>query len=170
MVDVRPLRAEDIEAIVDIHMNGWRSAYQGIIADEILAQLDRTAWLKRYRDLAAGVGPTQVFVAVSDRPLGHVSFGPYREQGSEKLDPNVGEILSIYIDEAVYGTGVGAALLDAALDMLPQREVRLWVLEENHRARRFYEKSGLRPDGDREMWTPRGSALAYPEIRYSITR
>lgn len=170
MAVVRPLREEDIEDTVDVHMGGWLTAYRGILADEILAGLDRTAWLKRYRDQAAGDGPWQTFVAVSDRPVGHVTFGPYREQGSEKIDPAVGEILSIYVRSDFYGTGVGAQLMEVALELLPQREVRLWVLEENHRARRFYDKCGLRPDGDREMWTPRGSVFTYPEIRYSITR
>lgn len=170
MVDVRPLRLEDIEDVVDVHMGGWLTAYRGIVSDEILDGLDRAAWLKRYRDQAAGDGPWQTFVAVGERPLGHVSFGPYREQGSEKTDSAVGEILSIYIDSSVYGTGIGGQLMTAALEMLPQREVRLWVLEENRRARRFYEKYGLRPDGEREIWIPRGTAVGYPEIRYSITR
>jgi len=170
VVTIRPLRTEDIEGVVDVHMSGWLSAYNGILAEEILASLDRTRWLQRYKDQAASDGPWQTFVAVAERPLGHVTFGPYREQGSEKIDNAVGEILSIYINSSVYGTGVGGQLLTTALEMLPQREVRLWVLAENRRARRFYEKFGLRPDGEREMWTPRGSALAYPEIRYSITR
>jgi len=170
MVDVRPLRAEDIEDTVDIHMAGWRTAYKGILADDVLDGLDRTRWLKRYEDQVAGDGPWQTFVAVGERPLGHVCFGPYREQDSDKIDQAVGEILSIYIDSSVYGTGVGGQLLTAALEMLPQHEVRLWVLEENRRARAFYEKYGLRPDGEREIWTPRGSAAGYPELRYSITR
>jgi RimJ/RimL family protein N-acetyltransferase len=170
MADIRPLRAEDIEDVVDVHMGGWLTAYRGILADQILDGLDRSAWLKRYRDQAAGDGPWQTFVAVAERPVGHVTFGPYREQGSEKIDPAVGEILSIYIHSRFYGSGIGGELLKTALEMLPQREVRLWVLAENKRARRFYEKFGLRPDGEREMWTPRGSALSYPEVRYSVTR
>lgn len=170
MVEIRPLRYKDIEAVVDIHMGGWLSAYKGILADEILDNLDRDRWLQRYRDQAASDGPWHTLIAVTDRPLGHVAYGPYREQDSEEIDPSVGEILSIYIDESVYGTGVGAQLMAAALQALPQPEVRLWVLEENLRARRFYEKCGLRPDGEREIWTPRGSTLAYPEIRYSILR
>lgn len=170
MVVVRPLRAQDIEDTVDIHMAGWRTAYRGILADEVLDGLDRDRWISRYQDQAAGDGPWQTFVAVADRPLGHVCFGPYREQGSDKIDQAVGEILSIYIDSSVYGTGVGGQLLTAALEMMPQHEVRLWVLEENKRARAFYEKFGLRPDGEREIWTPRGATSGYPELRYSITR
>jgi GNAT superfamily N-acetyltransferase len=170
MTDVRPLRAEDIEGVVDVHMNGWRTAYRGIVADEILDGLDRDRWLQRYQNQARPDWPWQTFVAVAERPLGHVTFGPYREQGSEDTDPAVGEILSIYIDSSVYGTGVGAHLFETALELLPQHEVRLWVLEENMRARRFYEKYGLRPDGERELWTPRASTVSYPEIRYSITR
>jgi GNAT superfamily N-acetyltransferase len=170
MVEIRPLRPDDVEGVVGVHMGGWLSAYKGIIADEVLDNLDRTAWLQRYRDLAANDGPWHTLIAVADRPLGHVTYGPYREQGTEEPDPAVGEILSIYVDESVYGTGVGAQLMAAALAALLQPEVRLWVLEENLRARRFYEKWGLRPDGEREIWTPRGTALGYPEIRYSILR
>lgn len=170
MVDVRPLREQDIEGVVDVHLGGWLTAYRGIVADEVLDSLDRNRYLQRYRDQVAADSPWQTFVAVGERPLGHVTFGPYRAQGSEEIDPAVGEILSIYIDRSVYGTGVGARLLTTALELLPQSEVRLWVLEQNLRARAFYEKCGLRPDGEREIWTPRGTAFGYPEIRYSITR
>jgi RimJ/RimL family protein N-acetyltransferase len=48
-------------------------------------------------------------------------------------------------------------------------EYRLWVLEENHRARRFYERAGMAPDGDRDVYTPRGSSVALPEVRYAAS-
>ena len=43
-------------------------------------------------------------------------------------------------------------------------EATLWVLEENPRARRFYERAGWRTDGERkadERWGVRA-----PEVRY----
>ncbi|MDR6117918.1 ribosomal protein S18 acetylase RimI-like enzyme [Aeromicrobium sp. SORGH_AS981] len=41
----------------------------------------------------------------------------------------------------------GTGLADAVLAQVPAHVDRLWVLEENVRARRFYERHGWRPDG-----------------------
>ena len=45
--------------------------------------------------------------------------------------------------------------------------MRLWVLDDNHRGRRFYAAAGLSPDGTRQTWTPRGSTVELPELRYA---
>jgi hypothetical protein len=42
---------------------------------------------------------------------------------------------------------VAARLHERALEALGPGIARLWVLEENHRARRFYERRGWREDG-----------------------
>jgi len=56
----------------------------------------------------------------------------------------------LYVRPESWGTGVAGALHDRAVAALREAGVetaRLWVLEENARARRFYEKRGWRPDG-----------------------
>jgi RimJ/RimL family protein N-acetyltransferase len=54
-----------------------------------------------------------------------------------------------YVRPDYWGTGVAAELHDAALaELCGCDEIRLWVLEENHRARRFYEKHGWEPNGE----------------------
>jgi GNAT superfamily N-acetyltransferase len=56
----------------------------------------------------------------------------------------------LYVRPEAWGTGVAAELHDRALEALRRAGVeraRLWVLEENHRARRFYERRGWAPDG-----------------------
>ncbi|MFI6120860.1 GNAT family N-acetyltransferase [Streptomyces sp. NPDC051064] len=40
----------------------------------------------------------------------------------------------------------------------------LWVLKENTRARRFYERAGFRPDGTEETFEAGGAVI--PELRY----
>jgi hypothetical protein len=45
--------------------------------------------------------------------------------------------------------------------------MRLWVLEDNDRARDFYERTGLAPDGARQTYTPRDTTAELPEIRYA---
>ncbi len=72
-----------------------------------------------------------------------------------------------YVLPGHWGTGVAAALHDAALAPLACSEVKLWVLEENHRARRFYEKRGWAPNGETRV-------VEYPphplDVGYSLTQ
>ena len=65
--------------------------------------------------------------------------------------PDFGEIVSLYLLPEFMGRGYGRALLAAAVEALADqgyRDVLLWTLEENHRARRFYEKAGFTLSGD----------------------
>ena len=58
-------------------------------------------------------------------------------------------LAGFYVRPEHWGTGVAAELHDAALAELPDcPEIRLWTLDENHRARRFYEKRGWRSNGE----------------------
>jgi GNAT superfamily N-acetyltransferase len=57
-----------------------------------------------------------------------------------------------YVRPDHWGSGVALELYEAALAQLDGcAEIRLWVLEENHRARRFYEKHGWRENGETRL-------------------
>ena len=56
----------------------------------------------------------------------------------------------LYVRPEAWGTGVAAQLHDRAVEALRAAgagTARLWVLEENLRARRFYERRGWQLDG-----------------------
>jgi RimJ/RimL family protein N-acetyltransferase len=74
----------------------------------------------------------------------------------------------LYVVPEAWGTGIALALHDAALDALPDcAEVKLWVLEENRRARRFYEKHGWRRNGESRVveYPPNPLDVGYSFIR-----
>ena len=55
----------------------------------------------------------------------------------------------LYVVPEEWGSGVAVALHDAAVAAMPDcPELRLWTLEANHRARRFYERRGWRLNGE----------------------
>jgi GNAT superfamily N-acetyltransferase len=73
-----------------------------------------------------------------DAPLGVAAVAPCRLDG-------------FYVVPERWGSGLAATLHDeavAALSQLGCPEARLWVLEENARARRFYERRGWRENGE----------------------
>ena len=61
------------------------------------------------------------------------------------------EIIAIHTLTESRGTGLGAAMLTAALNQIGNQPVFLWVFKENTRARRFYEKHGFHWDGNERV-------------------
>lgn len=171
MPTIRPATVEDAEAIAEVHVDGWRWGYAGLLPDHVLEALDVgerqawwAAWLARRRSLGEGC-------LVADRGgdvLGFVGFGPASDEYGEP-PPDAGEVYSIYVRRGIEGTGVADELFSAA-----QRELIdggfaraiLWVLESNARARRFYGRDGWRPDGARGH--QRFGDRTFPVVRYAI--
>ncbi len=60
-----------------------------------------------------------------------------------------GEIRELYVDPFFQRMGIGSALLRFAVE--DQRSRRLWVLEKNRQAIRFYEAHGFTLTGGREL-------------------
>ena len=81
-----------------------------------------------------------------------------------------GEIVSIYFLPQYMGKGHGMLLMQAVLGELRKTGYQnccLWVLEENERARHFYEKIGFVPDGAYMEQEIGGELLR--EIRYVLS-
>lgn len=65
--------------------------------------------------------------------------------------PDSGEVISIYFLPDYMGKGYGGKLLDVVMKELKKQgftEVFLWVMEENSRARAFYENYGFKCTDD----------------------
>ena len=96
-----------------------------------------------------------------------LELGAWLRLGRGEEAPGVGEIFALYILSEYYGTGLGRRLMEAGLERLRDYpRVCLWVLKENARAIRFYEKCGFLPDGA-EMVSPNIGAA---EIRMTLRR
>ncbi|MEC5182444.1 GNAT superfamily N-acetyltransferase [Arthrobacter sp. CG_A4] len=88
--------------------------------------------------------------------MGVADAGPGRDPDMAGIP----ELYRIYTLSRTHGSGLGAQLIEAAIGDTP---AYLWVLEDNPRARAFYQKSGFSPDGARKLLQPDWSEL--PEIR-----
>ena len=72
------------------------------------------------------------------------------------------EIVAIHSLPESWGTGLGHAMLEEALNQIGNQPVFLWAFKENKRARRFYEKHGFRWDGTERVSEFDGAL----EVRY----
>ena len=144
---IRKAVAGDIPDIARIHVDSWQVAYRGIVPHDVLENLSvekRAQHLERHM-LRDDHG---YYVALLNRVV--VGFFLMCVVDVEAGE-TVGEISAIYIDEACWGKGFGSKMLEVALGqfrMAGVREIYVWVLEENRRARGFYEKCGFMYDGE----------------------
>jgi ribosomal protein S18 acetylase RimI-like enzyme len=125
---------------------------------------------------AAGPHPPAGPGAADSRmPAGPGAAGPHPPAGVTAPDPltpagragGVGELYALYVTPAWWSAGVGRALMGSVLSALEDdgyRRVVLWVLADNARARRFYERAGFAADGGTNILTGLGGVL---EIRYT---
>ena len=136
---VRAAAPEDAEAIAAVLVRAWQLAYAHVFPPERLSGLDEAARARQWRE---GLEADWSALVLDDLS-GFVSAGPSRDA------PGEGEIYAIYVAPEHWGTGRGRVLMDAALETLRAGfdEATLWVLDDNPRARRFYEAGGWETDG-----------------------
>jgi len=136
---IRPGTPDDAEGVARVHVETWQAAYAHALPREQLQALSVEEAVERSRRWP----PT--FVAERDGEiLGFVSVGASRDPATD------GELFAIYVHPEHWGTGVGRALIEAGeaeLRKLGHEDAILWVLDDNPRARRFYELAGWSLDG-----------------------
>src|SRR3954470_18461257 len=160
---IRPATADDALAILQVRKASWRATYGPYLPPQVWDEMDPVAAARRWAPLLAR-GEHQGLVAEVDGSVrAYALYGPCRDDDL----PDAGEVMAIYAHPDDWSTGVGRALLAAAIAALDRRPVVLWVLEVNERARRFYEIAGFHPDGARQQAEMPGG-VELPEIRYRL--
>ena len=142
-MQVRLATADDADGIARVQERGWQGPYRHIFPRE---KLDRGGFIdpERWRTRLATPPPGwTTLVAEAGEVVGFASVGPSRDEQA------IGELYAIYVDPDAWDTGAGRALIERAERQLDEEydEATLWVLEDNARARRFYEIAGWSPDG-----------------------
>ena len=142
---VRRAEPADARGIAEVHTRTWQAAYRHVFPADVLDSLDAEervrGWLERIEaDMAVWVAETE------DGIVGFVAAGPAR------TEDDLGELYAIYVLPEAWGSGAASALMAAFKDWLAEEgynTAMLWVLADNPRARRFYEREGWRADGER---------------------
>ncbi|GIH99534.1 GNAT family N-acetyltransferase [Planobispora takensis] len=165
-VFVRQGVPDDLEAVLRIKNETWKTAYRGLLPQDFLDGLSVTPRaLEFWREWTtsggghllvggeggdADGGPGEeiagfsVFGAERDPEQGRAAAGEGGEAGGG------GEVFAIYVLPERWSTGLGLALMTRSVERLRElghREAGLWVLEGNARARRFYERFGFTLSG-----------------------
>src|SRR5262245_12243764 len=104
---IRRAELADAEGIAQVHVDSWRTTYQGSMPDELLANLsveERTEMWRRW--LSNPDSPSFFYVAETDgQVIGFAAGGPERTGHAVYQT----EIYAIYLLQAYQGQGIGRA-------------------------------------------------------------
>lgn len=142
MITFRSANPSDEAAIARLHAQSWQKHYRGIFSDDYLdrevVQERAAVWADRFANPQAN---RHIIVAEN----GDVLCGFACIEANE--DPTFGSLLdNLHVSSEVQGQGIGVQLIQRAAQWAESAEPNcgfyLWVLEDNHSARKFYEAMG----------------------------
>jgi ribosomal protein S18 acetylase RimI-like enzyme len=194
VIDIRPRSAADSPAIARVRRASWVAAYTGIIDRAIIDRVTKAganaadAPPNRRTLVAVGgedpavigyaiFGPERTVVSAVSPPVAPANgspgiMGAPRARAADPYTPagragGTGELYALYVTPDWWSAGVGRALMDSVLAALREAgytSAVLWVLADNTRARRFYDRAGFAPDGVTNILAGLGGVL---EFRYA---
>jgi len=155
----------DARGIARVHVETWRSAYAGILPDQVIVQMsvdDKAAAWRRLIQRQDAVEAVVVAEVDDGTIIGFASCGP---AGPEAMPDFDGEIHTLYVLPDWQEQGIGRALLCGCLRLLSEAEIAaayLWVLADNP-SRFFYQAMGGKrvSERDERLWGTTIHEIAY---------
>jgi GNAT superfamily N-acetyltransferase len=158
--DIEPGRPDEAMAIARLTRRAWRHAYRGILPDAVLDGMELRGRAARWQQrLEEPSEHSLVWVARGLQGLeGFAWVGSASQHSLHPAPDDAGELIALYVEPALFGGGLGDALMERCEAWLASRFSRslLWVLEGNLRARRFYTRRGWLADGERMPYAKPG--------------
>jgi GNAT superfamily N-acetyltransferase len=141
---VREATLDDAEGIARAHTASWQTSYRGILPDTVLDRIDvgQRAETRRRILRDRSIYQLVAYDITHGDIVGFCDAGPARRHV-----PYAGELYAIYLVDRAKRYGLGQEMMERVQAQLARDAMRstiVWVLDNNHHARRFYEAMGGR--------------------------
>ncbi|MFA7077644.1 MAG: GNAT family N-acetyltransferase [Syntrophomonas sp.] len=146
MHNIRIAALDDVGTISLIHALSWKEAYKNDFSPQFLSSIQNDRWVPFFSEHIQNQRfETSLFIE-DERAVGCITYGKSRDEALV----DCAEIVSLYVLPVYWLQKIGYELMQFSLQRLREQgfhQVLLWVLKENKRAIRFYEKIGFVDDG-----------------------
>ena len=139
---IRNIKKQDIPKVADIQINGWKTAYKGIIEDKYLNAMNKEEKIKkRQKDYMLNgfvIAELNNEIVGFCRYIDNNSFSPEVEEADC-------ELLAIYVKPDLKYNGIGTKLFQYVTNEFIKKEKNkmiLWCLKDNKASKKFYMKMG----------------------------
>ena len=138
---IRNVEEKDIPAVVDIQIEGWKSAYKEIIDEEVLNSMNRE---QKIIKMKKNFNERKCVVAeINNQVVGFCRyFNEVMSPDGENFDC---EIMALYVKPELKHQGIGKTMVNYIKKEFKKNgktKMILWCLKENYSSRKFYEKMG----------------------------
>ena len=159
---IRNIEIDDIESVANIILEGWKTAYKGIIDDSYLNSMNKDEIIKkRKKDYKEG------YFIVAELNKEIVGFSRFYD--NNQYSPNYSvdcELMAIYVKPELKYQGIGTKMFNYVVNdfkKMNKKKMIIWCLKDNYPSRKFYERMGGIFIGEKEFIKAGNS---YPEVGY----
>jgi len=142
---IREATISDADGIARAHTASWRTSYRGLLPDHVLARIDvdqrAASWRRTLQDRS-------LLTLVAYDTTHHDIVGLCDAGKSRTPATHAGEVYRMYLEHHARRHGLGREMFELVTAWLRGRGLSslvIWVLDNNHHARRFYAAMGGRP-------------------------
>lgn len=137
---IREMRVSDAEQVASIQVAAWRKAYADILPAAYLNNLSVVKIAQNWK-VGSEINPDVIrLVAENEKIVIGFAAGLENRTALKSLDIDA-ELWSIYVQPDSWRISVGTFLFFSFKERVAKDFV-VWVLKDNHAARKFYEKFG----------------------------
>lgn len=139
---IRKMEEEDIPDVVDIQINGWKTAYRGIVEDGYLDTMNRDEIIARRKK-----GYKQNCFMVAELKKEVAGFCWYVDNNSftpDEMDIDC-ELIALYVRPDLKWKGIGTKLFQFVTNEFQSKDktrMVVWCLKDNEPSKQFYAKMG----------------------------
>jgi GNAT superfamily N-acetyltransferase len=140
---IREAATGDADGIARAHVASWQTSYRGILPDGILDRIDVGQRAQSRREILAR--RSGLHLVAYD--LTHGDIVGFCDAGPARATIIGGEVYAIYLLHHAKRHGLGGEMFERVKPWLTEKgwtKMIVWVLDNNHHARRFYEAMGGR--------------------------
>lgn len=134
--------SSDATAVARVHLDTWRETYGALLPESFFDEAAFERLQQRWNRWLDAPRPS-VTIRVAELEGRIVGFAM-----ATRPDTGPAELHMIYLLAVFHGSGLGQALLDAAVSDLP---ALLWMAADNPRALAFYRRNGFEPTGEHRL-------------------
>jgi ribosomal protein S18 acetylase RimI-like enzyme len=150
---MREATHSDVSEMARVHVDTWRTTYQGIMPDQLLVNLSYEKRENGWHQVLNNASKDGNFTYVAEDESGQIVG--FANGGKERTGDQVyrGELSAIYILKSHQHQGIGRELVRVIVQRLGQMEIHsmlVWVLA-NNPACRFYERLGGQKVDEKEI-------------------
>jgi GNAT superfamily N-acetyltransferase len=139
-VRVRTATAADVPSVASVQLHSALAAFSHIFPTSI-PEPTQEELQQEWAALVTNPHRSVLAATIDDEIVAAVVFGP--DDDADKATDCI--LLKLYVTPDRFGLGIGSLLYDRVIDAFRDQgyqRARLWVLEENTRARAMYERRG----------------------------